>query len=137
MSSETFLSPAWVAALNELRTSFPAPEQLPDVVVNLVVNQAPAAVAAGGTVNASLTTRSGVPVLMLEHHDAPDVIVTADYDVVRGLLVDGDPAMAMSAFLGQQLLIQGEMIKLMVLFGALAADPNAAEAAARIQALTA
>lgn len=136
MTPQRFLSSAWIEALNDLRASVPAPEQLPAVAINFVVNDAPSEVAADGTVAAALDTGSGTPQLTLEHHADPDVIVTADYEVARALLADADPAVAMAAFLGGRVLIQGEMIKLMTLFGALAADPQAADVTARIKAIT-
>lgn len=123
--------------MQELRSTFPGPDELPEATINFVVTGAPAEVAADGTAEAALDTSTGIPRLTLGHHAAPDVIVTADYEVARALLAGGDPATVMSAFLGGQVLIQGEMIKLLALFGTLAADQHAAEVAALITSITA
>lgn len=137
MTSHPFLSAAWIDAVADIRHSVPAPEQLPAVIINLVVNEVPTDVDDSGSVAANLDTGDGVPQLTLGHHDDPDVVVTTDYITARALLADVDPAAVMSAFLAGKVVIQGEMLKLMTLQGALAADPNAGTVAARIRSLTA
>ena len=68
--------------------------------------------------------------------------MSADYVTVRALLVDQDPAAAMSAFMGGRIRVQGDLGKLLALQAQVGTpDPEARAAAeavaARIKAITA
>lgn len=136
MTASPFLSATWIEAVRQLRHELPAPDNLPQVVVNFTVDDAPDDLG-GGSVTLHLDSTSGVPELVLDHHDAPDVSVTTDYATARTMLVEGDPGAAMAAFMSGKVLVQGELIKLLTLNGSLATDPRAAEVAERIRSLTA
>jgi len=131
-----FLSDEWISAAREIRESHGADSQpvTASIRINLVVNGAPFG---DGTVHSYLDTSSGEPVLDLGQLDEPDTTLTTDYDTAKAIFVTQDPAAGMQAFMAGKVVVQGDMMKLMSLQGALAANPAADKISEEIRAITA
>ena len=105
-----FLTAEWVAAALEFRHEFDG--QLPTDVparINLVVTAVPFG---DGDLTAHVDT-TGAYTIQLDHLDDADVILTLPYDIAKAILVEGDVAVAMQAFMAGQLKIEGDMTKVM------------------------
>ena len=131
-----FLSDAWIAEARAIRDrlgpgSSPA---APPVTVNLTVTGVPFGT---GTVESFIDTTSGELVLDLGQLDAPDVSLTTDYDTARAIFVTQDPAAGMQAFMAGKVVVQGDMMKLIVLQSMSVADDTAREISEAIQQMTA
>ena len=96
--------------------------------INLVVNDGPFG---DGPINSYVDTTSGTLVMELGELDDPDVTVTTDYDTAKSLFLATDPAAGMQAFMAGKLVVQGDMMKLVVLPTLAATDPAAQAASAR------
>ena len=135
-----FLSERWIAEARKIRDEFGASAPAaPPVRMNLIVTEVPFGDA---TMHAHVDSSTGTLSLDEGHLENPEVTVSADYTTVKGLLVDQDPAIAMSAFMNGKIRVQGDLGKLLALQAqASAPDPEsraAAEAvAARIKTITA
>lgn len=115
-----FLSDEWFAAAAALRAQYAS--QLPDVVVDLTINQVITEVPFGdGEVRAYLDTTNGTVEFLKGEAEEPDAVVTTDYDTARIMIVDQDPAAGMQAFMAGKVKVQGDMMKLMA---AQAAQPR-------------
>ena len=131
-----FLSDAWIAEARAIRdrlgpASSPAAQP---VTVNLTVTGVPFGT---GTVESYIDTTSGELVLDLGQLDAPDVSLTTDYDTARAIFVTQDPAAGMQAFMAGKVVVQGDMMKLIVLQSMSVADDTAREISEAIQQMTA
>ncbi len=133
--SHAFLSDEWISAAREIRESHGADSQpvTASIRINLVVNGAPFG---DGTVHSYLDTSSGDVVMDLGRLEDPDVTITTDYVTAKSLFVDQDPAAGMQAFMAGKVVVQGDMMKLMSLQGALAANPAADKISEEIRAMT-
>ena len=106
-----------------------------EVKVNLVVTDVPFG---SGSLDAHVDTGAGELEIDTGHLEGTDLTLTLDYDTARAILVEQNPQVAMSAFMGGRIKVQGDMTKLLVLQGQMgAADPVALEVAGRIKAITA
>ena len=115
-----FLSDEWFEAAATLREQYAG--QLPDVVIDLTINQIITDVPFGdGEVRAYLDTTNGVVEFLKGEAEEPDAVVTTDYDTARIMIVDQDPAAGMQAFMAGKVKVQGDMMKLMA---AQAAQPR-------------
>lgn len=130
-----FLSNEWIEAARAIRE-----RHLPDatpisstVKVNVVVNDAPFG---DGPITSYLDTSSGSLVMELGQLDEPDVTVTTDYETAKSLFLATDAAAGMQAFMAGKLVVQGELMKLVVLPTLAAADPAAQAASAEIRDIT-
>lgn len=106
--------------------------------MNLIVTEVPFG---DNTMHAHVDSTGGTLDLDEGHLENPEVTVSADYLTVKVLLVDQDPAVAMSAFMNGKIRVQGDLGKLLALQAqASAPDPDAraiAEAVAgRIKGIT-
>jgi hypothetical protein len=137
VATHPFLSPEWIDEARRINDEYrgrtaPVPAQ---VRVNLVVTDVPFE---AGSIDAHVDTSSGELEIDTGHIDGADLTLTLDYATARSILVEQDPQAAMSAFMGGRIKVQGDMTKLLVLQGQMAAvDPVAVEAAGRIRAITA
>ena len=131
-----FLSDAWIAEARAIRDRLGAGSApaAPQVTVNLTVTGVPFGT---GTVESFIDTTSGELVLDLGRLDAPDVSLTTDYDTARAIFVTQDPAAGMQAFMAGKVVVQGDMMKLIVLQSMSVADDTAREISQAIQAMTA
>jgi hypothetical protein len=134
--SHPFLSAEWIDAARSIRERHAASADPITTVVklNLVVNGAPFD---DEQVTSHVDTSSGALEFELGALADPDVTVTTDYETAKALFLATDPAAGMQAFMAGKLLIQGDMMKLMVLPTLAAADPAARAASEEIKAITA
>ncbi|MDH4148197.1 MAG: SCP2 sterol-binding domain-containing protein, partial [Acidimicrobiia bacterium] len=76
----------------------------------------------------------------LGHLDSPEVTITTDHATARAIFADNDGSVAMAAFLGGKIRVEGDVAKLMVLMAQAQqrqAEPLAVELAQRVRAITA
>lgn len=144
MAKLPFLSDEWVDEARKIRAEYQdrAPAVTIPVRMNLNVKDGPE----GQVRRAHLDTTSGRLDLDLEHLDAPDLTLTVDHETAKAILLGGDPQVAMSAFMGGRIKVDGDISKLLALAssGGIAGDAASAgdvavgnEVAARIANITA
>jgi hypothetical protein len=141
VTAHPFLSDEWVSAARQLRAELREehggagadPSGADEVRVNVHVTKVPFG---DGTVEGHLDTSAGDLEIDLGHLDDPHVTVTLDYDTARALVVDGDQQAVMAAFMGGRLVVEGDLARLLAV-AARPPSPDAAEATARIRAITA
>ena len=130
-----FLSPDWMAAAHAIRLKYEA--TLPPVAVsvrmNLVVTELPFQ---DEPVQLHVDTSSGALGLDEGHLDGPDLTITTDWGTAKALFVERDQAAVMQAFLGGQLKIQGDLMKMMALQQAAPTDAESTAMAHEIVAIT-
>jgi putative sterol carrier protein len=84
-----------------------------------------------------MDTSSGELVLDTGHLENQDLKVVVDYETAKAILIEGNPQAGMQAFMAGKVRVEGDMAKLMALTAtAGAADPSAAEMAARLRDIT-
>jgi hypothetical protein len=134
-----FLSDEWIAAARAVRAEYE--DRAPSVPVSIRMNQVITDVPFGeGVIRAHIDTSGGAIELELGHLDGPDVTITLEYPTARSILVGGDVAAIMQAFMGGRIKIDGNLGKLLELqtSGALGGggDAVATEVYERIRAIT-
>jgi hypothetical protein len=133
-----FLSEEWLEEARRIRAEFR--DRAPQVPVSVRMNQIIQDVPFGeGTIHAFIDTSSGRLEMDTGHLDSPDLTITIGYDTAKALLVDGDAQVALQAFLGGRIKVDGDITKMLALQGAGlggGADPAALELARRLQAIT-
>lgn len=108
-----FLSPEWLAAARGIRDTMARPE-IPTTVtmkMNLVVTDTPF----GHDVLGHIDTSDGEIVIEDRHLEGPDLTVTVDYDTARSVFVDMDTTVAMQAFMGGRIKVDGDITKLLAM----------------------
>lgn len=138
MAKYPFLSEEWMAAARAIRQELKPEETAPGQVEVIRMNQIVTDVPFGeGIVKSHLDTSSGELDLEFGHLDGADVTVTLDYATAKAILVEGNPQVAMQAFMSGKIKVEGDLAKLMVLQAVAAApDPSAVAIARRIQSMT-
>ena len=138
MAKYPFLSDEWMAAARAIRQELKPEETGPGQVEVIRMNQIVTDVPFGdGIVKSHLDTSSGELDLEFGHLDGADVTVTLDYATAKAILVEGNPQVAMQAFMSGKIKVEGDLAKLMVLQAVAAApDPSAVAIARRIQSMT-
>lgn len=106
---ETFLTDAWFAEVDKIRAELGDPEPssaTKDLVLNITVTGGPMG-------DVDVHNQAGE---FGEGHldDAPTKL-TVPYDVAKAIIVEGDQAMAMQAFMSGQVKVEGDMTKVMAL----------------------
>jgi putative sterol carrier protein len=129
-----FLSDEWLEAAKQIREEYrgktaPAAHS---VRMNQVVTDVPFG---DGTMNLHMDTSSGEMEMDSGHLENPDLTVTLDYETAKAIFVQQDPQAGMQAFMAGKIKVQGDMTKLMAMQSQ-APDPNAAEIAEKIKAIT-
>lgn len=131
-----FLSDEWMAAAKELRAKYDA--DLPPVEFEVRINQIITDVPFGdGVVHGHIDTSDGSVALELGHVEEADATITVGYDVARAMIVDQDPQIVMQAFMTGQILVQGDMMKLMALQMSTPPGELAEQLADEVRAITA
>ena len=136
MAPYPFLSDEWLDEARKIREEYAGktPPITQSVKMNLVVTTVPFS---EEDIKAHLDTSSGELQLETGHLDAPDLTITVDYDTAKAILVEGNPQAGMQAFMAGKVRVEGDMAKLMMLQSQpAAADPNAAEMAAKLRDIT-
>ena len=132
-----FLSDEWLQEARRIRAEYEGESlAIPHAVrMNLVVTAVPFG---DGDIDAHVDTSNGQLVLDTGHLENQDLTVTVDYDTAKAILVDGNPAAGMQAFMAGKVRVEGDMAKLMALQAAPpGADSRAAEMANRLKEITA
>jgi putative sterol carrier protein len=130
-----FLSDEWIEAAQAIREEYRGKVRpmAHSVKMNQVITDVPFGT---GTIESHMDTSTGELELDFGHLEGPDLTVTMDYATAKAIIVEGNPAAGMQAFMAGKIRVQGDMTKLMAMQQAAEPDPAAAEAAARIQAIT-
>jgi hypothetical protein len=112
-----FLSDDWVAAARALRAEFEGriPEPPAAVRLNVVVTESPHH---EGPLLGHVDTTNGEILIEQGHLPSPDLTITVDYATARAAFVARDPQAVMASFLSGKILVEGDVMKLMVLQGA-------------------
>lgn len=134
MATFPFLSDEWVSQAHQIREEYEGKGAVvPHLMkMNLNVTEVPFG---SGMIEAHLDTSDGALKLELGHIEPVDLTVTLDYATAKAILIEGNPAAGMQAFMAGRIKVDGDMSKLMTLQGA-APDPTAAEVATRLREIT-
>lgn len=126
---QQFLSDGWFDEVGKLREAadVPVPDALKDLVINVVVTGAP-----DGDISARM---AGGGLLKGAADEAPTTL-KIPYDVARKMMVDGDQAAAMQAFMSGQIQVEGDMSKLMSMQGGGPPSDAAKKLEEQIRAIT-
>jgi hypothetical protein len=130
-----FLSDEWMEAAKAIREEYAGQSAAPahSVKMNQIITEVPFG---EGTIEAHLDTSSGEMDMDTGHIDGADLTVTLDYATAKAILVDGNPQAGMQAFMAGKIKVQGDMTKMMAMQSG-TPDPNQAEIAEKIKAITA
>ena len=130
-----FLSDEWIEAAQAIREEYRGKVRpmAHSVKMNQVITDVPFGT---GTIESHMDTSSGEIELDFGHLERPDLTVTMDYATAKAIIVEGNPAAGMQAFMAGKIRVQGDMTKLMAMQQSAEPDPVATEAASRIQAIT-
>ncbi len=109
-----FLSDEWIDAAEAIRARHADERGTPPVKVrmNVIVNAMPFG---DETMRGYIDTSDGVLMLARGRIEGPDVTVTTDYETAKALFVEQDVQVAMQAFMGGKIKVQGDLTKLMAL----------------------
>lgn len=134
-----FLSTEWFDAAKAIREKYAdqAAKVTSSIRMNQVILEAPAEVAADGTVKLFLDTSSGDVEMALGELESPDLTLTTDYTTARKIFVDQDQAAGMQAFMSGKVKVQGDMMKMMAMQTGMPQDDIAKKIAAEIKEITA
>jgi len=132
-----FLSDEWLEKAKAIREEYRGKAGEPPHVVkmNLNIKDCPDGVGDGGTVAAHMDSTDGEMEMDLGHVTEPQLTVTVPYDVAKAIIVDNNPQAGMQAFMSGQIVVTGDVTKLMAMQSG-AIDPVQAEIAGRIQEIT-
>ena len=135
MATFPFLSDEWIEAAQAIRDEYRGKVRpmAHAVRMNQVITDVPFGT---GIIESHMDTSSGEIELDFGHITDPDLTVTMDYATAKAIIVEGNPAAGMQAFMAGKIRVQGDMTKLMAMQQSAEPDPAAAEAASRIQAIT-
>ena len=136
MPSYPFLSDEWLDEARKIRAEYEGKTALILHVVrmNLVVTAVPFS---DEDILAHMDTSSRELVLDTGHLENQDLKVVVDYETAKAILIEGNPQAGMQAFMAGKVRVEGDMAKLMALTATPgAADPSAAEMAARLRDIT-
>ena len=131
-----FLSDEWMTEAKAIRAKYEGQtgKVTQSIKANLVIADVPFG---DGSVKSFIDTSSGELVMDIGSLDAPDVTVTTDYATAKALFVDQDQAVAMQAFMGGKIKVQGDMMKMMALQTAMPTDDASKAIAEEIKTITA
>jgi hypothetical protein len=139
MAQYPFLSDEWIAETRRIREEHK--DQAPAIPVVVRMNQVINDVPFGdGVINAHVDTSTGVLDMEMGHLDKPDLTITLNYATAKAILVDGDAAQAMNAFMSGRIKVDGDITKLIALQTAgsgATSNAAAAEVVKKIQDITA
>ncbi len=130
-----FLSDEWMMAAREIRARYQ--NDSVKIPVGVRMNQIITGVPFGeGTVATYTDTTSGSLDIDLGHLETVDVTVTTDYTTARNIFVEQDPNFTMQAFMSGKIKVEGDMLKMMALQGAMPQDETSKTIAAEIKSIT-
>lgn len=134
--SHAFLSPEWISAARSIREKYAdeATAVATAIRMNQIITGSPFGAA---PIEIFVDTSSGIVELDFGSLDAPDLVVTTDYDTARSILVEQDAAAAMQAFMSGRIKVQGDMTKMMGLQVSMSIDEIAKQISEEIRDITA
>jgi len=133
-----FLSDEWLAASRAIREDLrdQAPSLSVPVRMNQIINEVPFG---DGVVHCYVDTSAGILDIEVGRLERPDLTITLSYDTAKAILVDGDAAAAMTAFMSGRIKVDGDITKLIALQsagGSGGSNAAATEVLRRIQDIT-
>ena len=134
MATYPFLSDEWIEAAQAIREEYRGKVRpmAHSVKMNQVITDVPFGT---GTIESHMDTSSGDIELDFGHLDSADLMVTMDYATAKAIIVEGNPAAGMQAFMAGKIKVAGDMTKLMAMQSG-TPDPAAAEVAQKIAEIT-
>jgi len=125
----SFLSDGWFEEAEKLRAELspPVPEVVKDLVINLVVKDGP-----DGDIEAKMEAGRFVKG---QSDDAPTKL-TLKYDLAHKMFIEQDQQASMQAFMSGEVLVEGDMTKLMVMQTAGPPSEEAQQLQVRIREMT-
>jgi putative sterol carrier protein len=109
-----FLSAEWLEESRRIREEYQ--DRVPAVAVPVRMNQIINEVPFGdGVIKAYVDTTTGILDMEVGHLDHPDLTITLSYVTAKAILVDGDAAQAMNAFMSGRIKVDGDITKLIAL----------------------
>lgn len=111
-----FLSTEWIVAVRDIHSKYRdqiSPATIPDIRINQIITDTPFE---PSEIQAHLDTTLGLVDLELGHLENPDVTISLDYETALAIFVNGDSQIAMQAFMGGRIRVDGDMAKLMSFF---------------------
>ncbi len=134
--THAFLSTEWMDAARAIREKYA--DQVPDIPSDIKINLSIVDVPFDDdTINAYFDTSSGGLQLELGELDEPDATISTDYETAQALFVEQDQTVAMQAFMGGKIKVQGDMMKMMAMQTAIPSNEFTDTIAAEIKAITA
>lgn len=132
-----FLSDEWIEEARRIRAEYEgrAPEAPVALRVNVVVTDVPWE---PRRVEGYVDTTGGTVSLEVGRLDEADATITLEHATARAILVDGDRQVAMAAFLGGRIRVDGDLTKLLALqMNPAPLDPVVGEVFTRLRDITA
>ncbi len=134
--THAFLSTEWMDAARAIREKYA--DQVPEIDAVIKINLSIIDVPFDDhTVNAYFDTSSGNLQLELGELEEPDATISTDYETARALFVEQDQTVAMQAFMGGKIKVQGDMMKMMAMQTAIPSNEFTDTIAAEIKSITA
>jgi hypothetical protein len=109
----TFLSDEWIDEARRIRAEYQ--DRSPAIPVTVRMNLNVKGGPDGGVLRAHLDTSSGQLDIDVEHIESADLTLTVDAETAKSILLGGDPQVAMSAFMGGRIKVDGDISKLLEL----------------------
>ena len=112
-SKHEFLSPGWIAAVEDIRDEYAPRAPAPTVAVraNVIITEAPFT---EPVICGHIDTTIGLAVAP-GHVDQPDFTARLDYATAKALFVGQDPQAVLQAFFGGKIRLTGDAAKLLAI----------------------
>ena len=114
MPKQPFLSDEWYELVDELVADHePGTKPAVEMVMNLTITDSPF----GAERLLHLSTRDGAARWGVGHAENPDTSITTDYATAKQVFVDANVQVGIDAFTTGKVRVQGDLTKLLTLFG--------------------
>lgn len=136
MSKHPFLSAKWIEDARRIHEelALSAPPEMMAAKVNLVVTDLPFA---EGALAAHLETGPGLFEIGPDHLSGADATVTLEHSTAYAVFIEGDPQIGMQAFMAGRIRVDGDVAKLIPVFGGMGApNPLSSEIGRRLRDIT-
>jgi putative sterol carrier protein len=136
VASYPFLSQEWIEAARAIRDEYasPAAASADGVRINLSVTEVPFG---EGLMQANVDAGGGSLAIGEGHLEAADATVTLDYATAKAIFVDGNPQAGMQAFMAGKIRVEGDLGRLVTIFGGMGPSPMAGDVGAKLRDITA
>lgn len=133
MTKHPFLSDGWFDEVRRLHEAVggAAPEGA-DIRMNLMITTTPF----DGDLAIHMAAAEGKAEWGKGHLDDADVTLTLAYDTAKAIFVDGNPQVAIEAFMAGRIIVQGDITRLMVMQQASGSGSAASELTRALQEIT-